>query len=180
MDESLSLPSLSSSLTLMNPYSRPAPFLGSSLPASLAIRVVFPDSLSPNTRMFRLAGSAEDREVCTSDKTLALENAKLTFLSFSRFSQQIHLLNSHLYIPNLVFFVCTNEKKYILSFACDFWIIHKHKGETLHRHKPIKKVLFHQKVAQFFGLILTKKFTVKRAQKYFFCRIFWQVWLFDT
>lgn len=63
--------SLSSSLTLMNPYSKPAPFFGSSFPASLAIRVVLPDSLSPRTRMFLLEGRAEDRDVCTSDRTLA-------------------------------------------------------------------------------------------------------------
>lgn len=40
-------PSLYSSLTSMYMYSRPAPFLGSSLPWSLAIMVVFPHSLSP-------------------------------------------------------------------------------------------------------------------------------------
>merc|ERR1719376_1604540 len=61
--------SLYSSLTSMYPYSSPAPFLGSSLPCSLATSVVLPDSLSPNTRMFLEDGNWELREVCTSDNT---------------------------------------------------------------------------------------------------------------
>ena len=43
----------------------------------------------------------------------------------------------------------SNDKKANLTFLS--------KGKTLHRQKPIKKVLFLQNVAQFLGLIFDKK-----------------------
>lgn len=51
------LPSLYSSRTSMYAYSKAAPFFGSSTPCSLAISVVLPAVLSPNTNTDLFDGS---------------------------------------------------------------------------------------------------------------------------